>query len=361
MPRLTDCMYLSNALKQGQISDLIAKAKSLVGARGYSQSTLWHYNERFGDFQRNAALFGADRLSEEFIAYYIEEGMQKSPKLTCSSVQRKSLLNLIAKAANTEPVFTYEKEADRIQNKNLRENLTAYEKHLREQEKSDETIGSYIQTAAKFLFHLDETQADDPSKVSATDVRGFITALGCVWSPRSMRIVSSHLKTYMKFAGFPADAVVAARFRTPRKSKPVCAMSNENVEALWNYIAGDDGGDLRAKAIVAMLLATGMGPVDISSLKLDDINWNNDTLSFIQSKTGEGMTIKLFPAMGSAIARYITEQRPKGTGLRFVFLSKRVPYRRITPSVCNSILKTALEEAGAAFVPDQGKSIYFSP
>lgn len=273
------------------------KAKLLVKAKRYSQRTIWRYNERFNDFQHNTALFNAERLSEKFITQYIEEGMQRNPKLARSSVQRKALLNLLATAVNTTPVFTNEKDADKIQTKSLRENLNTYEQYLREQERRKETIKSYLRLAAKFLLYLDKTKKSDFSKVTAIDIREFITDLGAKWSPRSMRIVPSILKAYLEFAGFPVSAILFSSFRAPRKSKPVRAMSFENVEALWVYIGGDDG-DLRSKAIVTILVATGMRPADITELKLDDINWDNDNISFIQSKTGQGMNIELFPVMG---------------------------------------------------------------
>jgi len=57
------------------------------------------------------------------------------------------------------------------------------------------------------------------------------------------------------------------------------------------------------------------------------------------------MNIELFPVMGSAITRYMTEERPNGTGTKVVFLTKRAPYRRLAPATCNYILKTLWEKA----------------
>ncbi|HEY5563168.1 MAG TPA: tyrosine-type recombinase/integrase [Clostridiaceae bacterium] len=325
MPQISNHINLSKELKSIPISQLIEKGKLLIKAKGYSQSTTWHYNEKFHDLQHGAVLFGTERLSVEFIAQYIEEGKQKNPKLTQSSVQRKALLNLIATAANTVHIFLIENEADNIQIKSLRENLHFYEQFLRNQEKRYETIKSYLQVATKFLLYLDRIKKSNPAEVTVIDIREFITDLGSKWSPRSMRIVPSALKTYLKFAEYPIDTVIFSSFRTPRKSKSVRAMSTENVEALWKYIEGDDK-DLRSKAIVTILLATGMRPIDITELKLDDINWNNDNISFIQSKTGEGMNIELFPVMGSSIIRYMSKERAKGTGAKLIFLTKTAPY-----------------------------------
>ena len=183
------------------------------------------------------------------------------------------------------------------------------------------------------------------------DVREFITDLGAIWAPRSMRIVPSQLRTFLKFVGVPAGAIIFSAFYAPHKSKPIRAMNSENVETLWKYIEGEDG-DLRAKAIITIMLATGMRPIDITKLELDDISWQNDNISFVQSKTGESMNIKLFPALGSAVVRYIAEQRPKGTGSKLIFLTKKAPYRGLTPSACNQILKVALEKNGVTFTAD---------
>lgn len=351
MPRLSDRINLSNDLKRIPISELVVRAKLQVKALDYPQHTIWHYNERFNDLQHFASLFNTERLSEDFVAQYIEDGKEKRPHLTHSKVQRKSLLNLIATSAESARIFTVEKGADSISLKPLRENLLTYEQHLRVSEKRKETIKSYLQVASKFLQYLDEIKKDNPVDVTAVDIRGFITDMGSKWSPRSMRIVPSLLKAYLKFAEYPADAILFSSFHTPRHSKPIYAMSSENVEALWRYVKCE-GGDLRSKAIVTILLATGMRPVDITGLKLNDISWSNNNIGFIQSKTGESMNIELFPVMGSAISRYLTEERPKGTGTKFIFLTKIAPYRRLSPAGCNRILKVALEEVGVTFVAD---------
>ena len=350
MPQFSNRINLSDEIKQVPITVLISRAKLLVKAKGYSQSTARHHAAKFNDLQQISELFNTDKLTEGFITRYIEDGMQKSYGRACSSNQRKTLLNLLAAAANSPPVFTYGSKVDEIQAQSLRDNLTVYRLHLKGRGIRQATIKSYLQTATIFLLYLDKIEKS-AAEVSAVDIRDFVAELSARWSARSMQIVPVQLKTYLKFAGADVDAVLFSSFRVPRKSKPVRAMSNENVEMLWEYVGGGDD-DLRSKAIVALLLATGIRPVDITSLKLNDISWGNDTVGFVQSKTDEYISFKLFPVVGSAIVRYITEQRPKGTGAEFVFLSQRAPYRRLTASVCNRILRNALGKAGVTFAAD---------
>ena len=109
MAKFTDKINVLNKLEQDPITVLIIKAKALVRTMGYRQSTIWRYNVRFNDLQRNAAVFNIEKLSKEFIARYIEEGAQRSPTHIRSSAQRKGLLNLIAAAVSTAPIFLTKK------------------------------------------------------------------------------------------------------------------------------------------------------------------------------------------------------------------------------------------------------------
>jgi len=351
MPRLSEHINLSDGLKLIPIPELITYAASLATARNYSQRRIRDYNERLNDLRRSAAEFGVDMLTEDFIAQHIEEGRERSTKHNRGSVQRKALLNFIATAINTTLVFTNVKCSADILNSRFRESLSAYEQHIRGSDKSADTVKSYLQTATKFLLFLEHKEKFILSELTAIDIRDFIAELGTRWSPRSMQIVPSHLKDYLRFEAAPVEAILFSSFRTPRKSKPVRAMSPDDVEALWRYVEGGDG-DLRSKAIVAVLLATGMRPIDIVKLELGDVNWSNDSISFVQSKTGESMSIRLFPSVGSAIARYATGQRARGTGLKPIFLTKTAPYRELAPSICNHILKEAFNKVGVAYAPD---------
>jgi len=351
MARLSDRFKLSDALKQVPIPFLIEKAMKAIEEKGHSRGSILHHKVRFNDLKRCSSIFGAERLTEEFVAWYIDEGRQRCPKHARGSVHRKALLNKIALVSNSAPVFVFENKAEKIQSKMLRKSLSDFEQYLKDQSKSSETIKSYIQVAASFLLYLEKKNANDPLKVTVAEISGFMTELGEVWAPRSMRTTPSALRAYLKFVKAQTDTILSLGFSMPRKSKPIRAMGEESVLSLWGYVKGDDD-DLRSKAIVAMLLATGIRPVDIANLKLNDISWKNDNFGFVQSKTGEYIEIELFPVLGDAIARYITEQRPKGTGQRYVFLTKKAPFRKMTPSLCNHILKDALEKAGIAFIPD---------
>lgn len=86
--------------------------------------------------------------------------------------------------------------------------------------------------------------------------------------------------------------------------------------------------NLLDKAIVTIAYYTGMRGTDIASLTIDSIDWDKETISLIQSKTGVELTIPLTATVGNAIWKYITTNRPKGKG-KEILISNRRPFEKV--------------------------------
>ncbi|MGL5706309.1 MAG: tyrosine-type recombinase/integrase [Tannerellaceae bacterium] len=82
------------------------------------------------------------------------------------------------------------------------------------------------------------------------------------------------------------------------------------------------------KTIVTIAYYTGMRGTDITSLTIDNIDWDKETITLIQSKTGVELILPLTTTVGNAIWRYITSMRPKGHG-KEVLVSNRRPFEKL--------------------------------
>ena len=81
-------------------------------------------------------------------------------------------------------------------------------------------------------------------------------------------------------------------------------------------------------------------------LKLSDIDWRNETISFSQSKTGNTVCLPLTPTVGNALARYITEERPV-TKCDHIFVRQFAPYGPFADhAACHSIVSSVFRKAG---------------
>lgn len=69
----------------------------------------------------------------------------------------------------------------------------------------------------------------------------------------------------------------------------------------------------RDKAIFLLAIQCGMRACDIRSMTIENINWNNNIISFIQDKTGKVATIPMTSAVRNALADYILNERVPST------------------------------------------------
>lgn len=75
----------------------------------------------------------------------------------------------------------------------------------------------------------------------------------------------------------------------------------------------DEDNDLSLldKALVAISFIYGMRSTDITALTMDNIDFENDTIHLIQSKTKASLDLPLSPVVGNIIYEYITKERPQ--------------------------------------------------
>lgn len=90
-----------------------------------------------------------------------------------------------------------------------------------------------------------------------------------------------------------------------------------------------------------------MRTIDVINLKLSDINWTNETISFRQSKTGNLVCLPLIPSEGNAIVENITKERPDIRSEYLFLLETFPPHLSLqNHSSCYFIVKRCFEKAG---------------
>lgn len=67
----------------------------------------------------------------------------------------------------------------------------------------------------------------------------------------------------------------------------------------------------RDRAVMMLLLYTGMRSCDVASIKLCDIDWKSETIRIIQQKTEEPLVVAMLPSVGNAIFEYLCSRSPE--------------------------------------------------
>ncbi|MBZ9633640.1 tyrosine-type recombinase/integrase [Clostridium sp. FP1] len=109
----------------------------------------------------------------------------------------------------------------------------------------------------------------------------------------------------------------------------VTTLSDKQIDAIYTFRQNVDRPiKLRNIAIVMLGLRMGLRASDIANLKLTDISWKENSISFIQQKTGVYLKLPLLVDAGNSLYRYIFEGRPQSNSC-YVFVHHRAPYCKL--------------------------------
>lgn len=141
----------------------------------------------------------------------------------------------------------------------------------------------------------------------------------------------------------PMLFVALANTSAPRETV-IVILTEEEMTQLNSQLDDDESGlSLRKKAMLLLGLKMGLRASDIVNLKIDDINWNNASIRFIQEKTSVEVNLPMPTEVGNALFRYIMEER-HCKSYPDIFLSEKAPYRPVHRAICSRALDAALPD-----------------
>lgn len=100
--------------------------------------------------------------------------------------------------------------------------------------------------------------------------------------------------------------------------------TDEEINSLLVHASNFKNEDchLRNYSILCFITYTGLRAFDICNLKFDDIDWNLNKITIIQSKTKKEISFPLISQIGNPLINYITKERPS-TSEKFIFVTEK--------------------------------------
>ena len=184
---------------------------------------------------------------------------------------------------------------------------------------SENTISSYRRDLVHFEKHLKQLQVNSVNGITRPVVSSFVTAL--VGMGLDAASVERHIAAVKSFFGYlvregQVKMNPTSDIRLPRKSKklPKALTMNEAKNLV------ESPKNIRDKAIMEILYATGVRASELISLTLNDVNLD---VGFIKcfGKGGKERIVPMGAAAISSVREYVDSSRPK-TGSDVVFLDK---------------------------------------
>ena len=173
------------------------------------------------------------------------------------------------------------------------------------------TISVEASMTAPFLEYLQDMGIDRLQGLTEKAVRDFTRSGRC--KPMSLYRISLFLGRYAERNQDDEILSILHFFPKERLDRKIYeAFTHTDRQKLEGFILSEDCPlSLRDRAIVALLLYTGMRGCDVHDLKLSDIDWVKNTIKFRQGKTLGDVILPLRPVVGNLIYRYLAEERPK--------------------------------------------------
>ena len=181
---------------------------------------------------------------------------------------------------------------------------------------SGNTISSYKRDLLKMCNYFKNNGIKDVHEVNATDLSTYISSLdkqGMSSATISRNIASIKSFFMYLFKNRVVEEDCADKLKAPHIDKKVPEiLSIEEISLLLEQPSDNSIKEIRDKAMLELLYATGLRVSELVSIKLDDVNL---TLNYILCKdSNKERVVPIENAAKSALEHYIKNARPKMCG-----------------------------------------------
>ena len=166
------------------------------------------------------------------------------------------------------------------------------------------------------VFHLDSAD-------SAT-VLAFLASLSPQWAKTSLFWVVSNFRPFLVFVDRD-DLVLAVQLTGVKRSHSIIEPLGDDVRHLVIAACASDIVCARNAAITLLALPTGLRASDIVDLRLSDVDWRGKTISIVQQKTHNPLTVPMTELLAVKLADYVLYDRPQVSD-DHLFLRHAGPY-----------------------------------
>ena len=215
----------------------------------------------------------------------------------------------------------------RIEWGSMRGEVDRFEQYLREvKQASENTVQSYRRDLMQMITYLEEKEIREAAKVTKTSLHGYI--LHMEEQGKAATTISRMMAAMKAFFNYecmqawirrnPAESLHAPKVE---KKAPV-VLSVDQVSALLAQPSEQTPKEIRDKAMLALLYATGIRVSELIGIQMEDINMN---IGFLVCRDGEReRTIPFGRSAKAALEEYLEHARNellRGKGSDYFFVN----------------------------------------
>jgi site-specific recombinase XerD len=175
------------------------------------------------------------------------------------------------------------------------------------------------------------------SSLQASDIDAYLAfGSGRGWARLTLHNVVAALRAFFRYGAQEGwgPPYLAATIQGPRlyaQERLPAGPPWAEVERLFAGLDVNRSTDVRDRAILMLFALYGLRESEVATLRLDDIDWEQDQLRIPRAKRREAQVYPLLPSLGRALSDYLRSVR-RSTSHREIFLTLVSPYRPLSRS-----------------------------
>jgi len=279
------------------------------------------------------------------------------------SAQRRTVLMLAechAGTLNSWRIYP-NKVAARPETAGFLQLLRSHEQRIQTDGMAKSTISFSMRVGSDFLIYLEGIGKSEINEVSPHDVVGYFAQEKFTGrKPEGVKAYAYKLKSFLVFLEetdiVPERKLSLAVPKVFAKQASIVTILSDRASAVikGGNVKPDSDTAARDHATVLLALRLGLRRSDIFRLKLSDIDWGNDSITFVQQKTKVPVTLPMLADVGNALMEYILNFRPQ-VASNTVFLRHHAPHQALAS--CSAIAKKYLSVFDFEDCPQRGYHI----
>ena len=326
---------------------------------GYSSTYIRRFRDEINRILANAEGHRWQSYQDVYLEYLKvphSENYLRNKRTIIGALEQFDLFGRLPDGRNRHTLF--ERGSYHLLEPEFQELIDFYCIHEKRRGKKESTIRGESLNAASFLYRMQEQGARCLDEVTEDAVLSFFVSgdgslrKGCSYKKN----ISAVFKAGLKWKEMQCRRILGFLPLLRETRKNIQYLTQDEVKLLRAAVESS-GFSARNKAVIFLLLFTGLRGCDIAGLTFSSIDWEKERILVDQQKTSMPVEIPLSAVVGNAIYDYLEQERPDTGSLR-LFLSETHPYSPMSAQGIANIVAKACRLAGIRQNPGDRKGTH---
>lgn len=341
------------------ISNLVWQATQFISEQGYSASSLYHYNRIWRHLLDYANQKNQDHFTLGLGLDFLKEAKGiSSPELLTKGERAKlrpiKVLhdimygNIPSRKYMAVPIYIPQQ---------FRNAYGDYQSYLFQKGQRARTVETKVSRIKVFFEYLDNCETNKLYDLSFKDIIGFYRFLREKYAPNAISNIQFTLRDFLRYAedsGITKQGCASyiQRVHCNNDERLPSFYTPEETNRILQAVDRTCAEGKRDYAILLIAIRLGIRSIDICRLSIPNIQWNDDTIVFCQSKTGNYQKLPMTEEIKYVLADYLKNGRPH-TNNDTLFVRCFAPYDAF--STGSSLYRILNKYMDASAINTEGK------